>query len=261
VDEVGFALIHETEEGHKLVDYHKQQKFTELAESLKGSLQAKYGCEFDFFQKYIANRFNVYSRQPANPYYEVTFTNEERLEVAVGDGRVAPFKVDADLSDGRTGGLRNFDTAAIWSTLDRLLDIATPIYYLIHETKEGHKLVDYNKFAKFAEWLKDSLQAKYGCEFDFWQSDDAKRFDFHSKRPAKPCYAGILAYDKLLRLFVGNGTYWGPFRADVDLSYCSTFLSNFDSAAIWSTLDRLLDIGTAIYVEYEQRLENWRSGR
>jgi len=120
-----------------MVDYEKQQKFAELADKLKELLQQRYEHEFTWWQGPNANRFDLHSKRPATPYYEVTFSSEERLGVSVSDGAYEPpFTAVVNLSHcvtvNRESCTWEFDTMAIWQAVKRLCDLGRDIY-LEHE--------------------------------------------------------------------------------------------------------------------------------
>lgn len=117
-----------------MVDYEKQRKFEALGEELKKRLESRYKHEFQFYQHSNANAFEVYSKRPADPYFELTFTNDEKLAVAVSDStHVPPFVAAVSLSHcvifrrEPDYGWR-FDTEAIWSVVERLFDLGVPLY-------------------------------------------------------------------------------------------------------------------------------------
>lgn len=118
-----------------MVDYEKQKKFAALGEALKKRLDEQYDQEFNFFQGYNANRFEIHIKRPADPYYDLTFTTDERLAISVGDGiYVSPFTAVVNLShcaidneDPDDYGW-HFDEEAIWSALQRLMDLGTAMY-------------------------------------------------------------------------------------------------------------------------------------
>ena len=118
-----------------MVYYKKQEKFAALGEALKERLEKNYNCEFDFYQAYNANKFEIYSKRPADPFYDLTFTTDERLGISVGDGiYVPPFTAVVNLSHcainnaGPDDYGRHFDEEAIWSAVQRLMDLGTAMY-------------------------------------------------------------------------------------------------------------------------------------
>lgn len=118
-----------------MVDYEKQEKFAALGEALKKRLEENYTCEFDFYQAYNANRFEIHSKRPSDPFYNLTFTTDERLGVTVGDGVYeSPFTAVVNLShctivsrDPENYGW-HFDEEAVWSAVQRLIDLGTAMY-------------------------------------------------------------------------------------------------------------------------------------
>lgn len=118
-----------------MVDYDKQKKFAALGEALKKRLEENYNCEFDFYQAYNANKFEIYSKRPADPFYELTFTTDERLVISVGDGiYVPPFAAVVSLShcaidnDDQDDYGWHFDEEAVCSAMQRLIDLGTAMY-------------------------------------------------------------------------------------------------------------------------------------
>jgi hypothetical protein len=119
-----------------MVDWEKQKKFQLLAEKLGASLGKRYGVEFSFDQAYNANRFSLRSKRPAKPYYELEFSTEEQLAVAVSDGEHVPaFYASTNLShclvmyeDGWNFNYEPIEQAAI-----RLLDLGKQFF----EEQEG----------------------------------------------------------------------------------------------------------------------------
>lgn len=69
-----------------MVDYKKQKKYSDLGDYLKAKLEETYEHEMSMYQAYNANKFELRSKRPADPYIEVVFLNEEKLIVAVSDG-------------------------------------------------------------------------------------------------------------------------------------------------------------------------------
>ncbi|MGH2509916.1 MAG: hypothetical protein ACRDHZ_21255 [Ktedonobacteraceae bacterium] len=124
-----------------MVDYEKQKKFAALGESLKQRLEERYCQEFLFYQGHNANRFDLHSKRPADPYFDIAFSSEERLEMAVGDGTYeSPFRALVNLShctivnrDDENYGWY-FDVDAIWSAVERLCDLGRQIY---EDAREG----------------------------------------------------------------------------------------------------------------------------
>lgn len=114
-----------------MVDWEKQKRFEKLGERLGANLGKRYGVEFSFDQAYNANRFALRCKRPAKPHYELEFSSEEQLAVAVSDGAHVPvFYASTDLShcivnydDGW-----NFDYEPIEHAAVRLLDLGRQMF-------------------------------------------------------------------------------------------------------------------------------------
>lgn len=114
-----------------MVDWDKQKKFQALADYLKQVIAERYGNHLEWYQAYTANRFEMNTQRPTLPHFELEFTNEEHLAVAVGDGAyVPPFTGIASCSHctlREPDGWR-FDMERIGEIACRLIDVGIWIF-------------------------------------------------------------------------------------------------------------------------------------